>query len=119
MACVTLLRVHAHAFLTTGAICARTAVNVDVMAAATPSTETALVKRAGGVPAAPKCASVTPGPLAVILPQASASAKRATGGRSAAIAATAIHHLASKIQASVSAQVAGGDPTVIGLASAT
>lgn len=101
-AVVTLLRVYASAFLPTGAICARIAVNVDVTAAATPSTATALVKRAGGVPPAPRCASATPAPPDVTLPQATASATKTTGVRSAAFAATAIYHHACNTQASVS-----------------
>lgn len=119
MVVVTLLRVCASAILTVGAICARTAVNVDVTAVVTPSPATALATRAGGVPPVPRCVSATPAPPAVTLQQASASAKRATGVRSAVIGATAMNHHASNIQVSVSAQMAGGDPTVIGSASAT
>lgn len=116
---MTLLRGCASAFLPIGAICVRIVVNVDVMAAAILSTATAHVTRVGGVPPAPRCASVTPAPPTVMLPQAPACVKRATGVRSAAAAATAIRHRVSSTRASVSAQESGGVPAVIGSASAT
>lgn len=119
MAVVTLLRVCARAILPTGAICARIAVYVAVTATVTQSMATALVTRVGGVRPAPRYASATLAPPAVSLPQASASAKRATGVRNATASAAAIYHPASSTQVSVSAKVAGGEPAVIGSAFAT
>lgn len=116
---MTLLRVNASAFLLAGAICAKTVVNVDVTAAATPSPATALVTRAGGVQPALRCASATPAPPAVTPTLVSASAKKVSGVRSAAITVTAMIHHACNTQVSVSVWVACGDPTVTAGVSAT
>lgn len=108
MGSVTQSRVGARACLTAGATCAKTAANVHVMGNVTLSMATALVRRAGGRPLAPKPVSAISLHPPVTKPQAAVCVTRASGAKSAACVATATCPPACNAQGSVSVCMVGG-----------